>query len=621
LDFTGMSGLLPLGVAENSSTVHCFSGKFMGNNHWIRGLRINTIGKAQVAGLFGHIDGDIYDLRFDEDCEFIGIKSGSVAGELVNSGYVNITNIQNYGRIEGENIGGVIGYVESRKRLTIIFEECHNYGEVSAITKEEKNSLTLSAGGITGTLSFYYSNNYVQHISCSNDGPVTIHVGGFTNTVKSLTCRCGGILGGHDYFGYGDSLIFLCNNNGPVSIVVDDYSTVTELSEYVAIAGGLFGYSVAYKSWNEVYQNINMGTVTVTNPPPSTDTSMTTRCYTAGISGFLLVDNLSRMKHDLMNFGTITCNNCTASGIDNAEYTGKSGDYSCMANVINYGTVIGRNAYGISNRYAEEMGPIVSMGLVNGTESSNSIFSTIASGSSSNKYTSLFLVSDGIGCSDEINYTSVYLGENDTYWFEQNGTAIKLSDVFNENVYAFRGSNKEWPVNMDDVQRLFTVIFYGTYESFHTVEKGTHLSELLDDKYTAFFANETEVPKDLIITQHLKLLVLERTSEVSLTINVDDAESVDKEKIISFIKEAVPNGRIICTVIDENTIVVIITVESGTEEDVKTAIRSRKERCIDIICNTTSIIVPGFFLSAAMKSFVDLTTLFIFGIICSASFF
>jgi len=199
LNFTGNDTILPLGVSENGVLMHCFQGIFHGNGHWIRGLHINTTNlPCVVSGFFGHIDGaNISDLYFDDNCEFIGVHSGCVAGNLNNHYYTLLKNIHNFGRVEGEYSGGMIGYFDSVAYVQhMYFIDCHNHGTVIG-RKITSASTVISAGGIVGCGTYgnprdnsENSNDY--YINSTNDGIITAYISGFSS--NKIEARAGGFV-------------------------------------------------------------------------------------------------------------------------------------------------------------------------------------------------------------------------------------------------------------------------------------------------------------------------------------------------------------------------------------------------------------------------------------------
>jgi len=600
LNFNGMDGLLPVGVNEDNSTVYPFKGVFNGTGHWIRGLKINTVGMAcEVAGLFGLIDGaTVCDLNFDEDCEFVGIRSGSVAGLQKNYRVTNLTNIHTYGTVEGEHAGGMIGYMDSiAYKVYQYHNDCHNHGPVTARMLVAKSTVSLSAGGIVGTMTHGPSNNenadeHYDH--SSNDGNVTVLVTGLGDTVKNLECRCGGILGGHDYFSFGDSYLNWCNNSGAVSIIVSNYSAVTQLTKYQAVAGGFLGYSSAASTIINLFDCINTGSVYVSPPPPS-NASMATVCYAGGITGYLDCGHLERRRLNVINMGDVTCYNGTASGIDNTRGSTSSRPFE-IQNCANSGCITGDIAYGIANCDPAVGENVVSMGFVNGTKQSKAMF--IASPANITENTTLFVL-DSTGCSDANEYNIIYRDECDVCFFQENDTEIKVSDMLNEKI-----SGYVW--NDRILKTSYIVEFYGAYNStLCKVEPGTKLSSLLKEDYRLFLENGTEVKASLIVQDDLKLMLVNHVATIVITTKVNDTSEI--AQIIADVKESMPDCVVSISITEDNTVTISITTEYGNEQEIVNI------TCRAVKCDTVDVRVPSSFLylSAAVKSFMDMSLMII----------
>jgi len=627
LNFTGIEGLLPLGVSANGSVVHVFKGVFKGNGHWIRGLHINTIGLGcEVAGFFGHIDGaNISGLKFDKECEFVGIYAGSLTGKHNNYVETRISDIYNYGTIEGEYIGGIVGYSYSLSQyIPFVYTNCHNHGNVTARIKNAMTRTYISAGGLIGAHYYGPSNYYnsgVTYTDCSNDAPVEVLVTDITDTIKKLYCTCGGLVGKQEYFAYGDIGIFWYNNTGSVSIIVDEkyYTTATSLNEYDAIAGGFIGHVRAHSSINHVKHSINMGSVTVSKPPLSSDTQLAPRCYAGGISGFLEIHNFARILENTANLGDVTCDGCTASGMDNSQYDHyrneedggeDDGTRPAYINFLNGGTVTGDNAYGISNQVLRSVSNIVSMGQVQGKVESKSMYPY----SCDNCSTTTMFVLRGIGSSDEDEFITFEKDENNTYVFEDNGSMKKVSDVLNMRKTYLDGYI--WPDSL--IKTGVIVQFSGAYTATYDVERGTTLKSIYNKQYRVFMDDGNEASESLSFLHDTNLFTYKNATFISIYVKaendsisgvIESMEGISPEgSIFSYTKE---NGYYIFSYVTE------AEMESTITDNAKNNVCNGK-RCSVVRVSITYI--EPLSLSIASKLVLELTTLMMVILFCLSSF-
>ena len=189
---------------EDAQKIRGFAGTFNGNNHWIKGMYINTT--ENYAGFIGYLTGEIKDLviknSYIKGNDNVGCFVGLNNGKISNCILVNT-------KIEGNNkVGGFTG-----SSMTSSYISCCNHLDcTSEILGEDY------IGGIVG-----YANNNIDLFSCSNKANVTgnKYVGGIT---------------GISFFGTG---ISGCSNTSE-KIIGESY------------IGGISGYSQAQieKSFN-----------------------------------------------------------------------------------------------------------------------------------------------------------------------------------------------------------------------------------------------------------------------------------------------------------------------------------------------------------------------------------
>ena len=135
LDLSG-SIWTPVGNSENP-----FWGNFYGENHVIKGMKVDT---SEYGGLFGFCGGSIYDLWVYGSVKSSGYNAGGIAG----LSYGNIKNCTFIGDVtstaEEGNAGGIAGgygMISNSGMMT----NCLHVGKVSA------SGALVSAGGIAGS--------------------------------------------------------------------------------------------------------------------------------------------------------------------------------------------------------------------------------------------------------------------------------------------------------------------------------------------------------------------------------------------------------------------------------------------------------------------------------------
>ena len=174
---------MPIGGNDDTTP---FCGKFNGNYHAIKQLRLTSIDK-KYGGLFGRIQNATVEKLFliNTNIDGDGWSVGAVAGRAWNS---TISQCCHTGRISGDqSVGGIIG-TSSYSTIT----DCYNAGIISS---------RWSSGGIVGQ-----ANLQSKVINSYNSG-----------SVKSNR-NCGGIAGFimGDNYGSQESSITACFNSGNV---------------------------------------------------------------------------------------------------------------------------------------------------------------------------------------------------------------------------------------------------------------------------------------------------------------------------------------------------------------------------------------------------------------------
>lgn len=172
-----------------------FNGYFDGGEHSISNIYVNS--EDMVGGLFGAACGVNADSLAVIENVFVtnGFIKGSDCGGILGKclGFVLVSRCWNGATIEGENVGGIVGWQGNK------IHNCFNKGNLSG----------KSVGGIAGFVA-------KEIIECYNDGNITASSFG------------GGIIGRNQ----GRAVIDNCYNTASVSANGESY--------YVA-AGGLLG--------------------------------------------------------------------------------------------------------------------------------------------------------------------------------------------------------------------------------------------------------------------------------------------------------------------------------------------------------------------------------------------
>ncbi|MBP0984103.1 MAG: chitobiase/beta-hexosaminidase C-terminal domain-containing protein [Oscillospiraceae bacterium] len=290
--------------------------------------------------------------------EGVGGIVGSVFGDP-NKGYTQtIKNCENYAEVSGEQmVGGLFGYIVNYK---VNFENCHNYGGVTAATER---SIQTYVGGICGSAAYLTSSfcTFVNVNNCTNSGSITgkTYVGGIFgnaisyNTYTFKNCSNSGSISGNErvggLLGYIRSAeVSDCYNTGAVSgeqfvggicgysygdqtkfTRVYNTSKITGTVQYI---GGLFGKTesaVQYvtESYNTgevdgtgaqgvggIIGSCNRGTLPQSVKNCYNTGNITGANYVGGISGVSGCINTSSVEY-CFNTGKVTATGGSAYGL------------------------------------------------------------------------------------------------------------------------------------------------------------------------------------------------------------------------------------------------------------------------------------------------------------------
>ena len=199
---------VPIGKENN-----LFSGKFIGNNYTISGIRINkdendTINDVSKTGFFGSVDrAQIENLKLKDikintkDGSYVGglvgmIKNGQVLSCTINDGITESVEDMITGK---ENVGGLIGYAENTKvdycslnaYILNAYSSMQNVGGLIGYAQNCNISNSKFSGGIQLDASYVGGIVGVGHevniSNCINDGTISA-----TSTVGGIIAEIAG---------------------------------------------------------------------------------------------------------------------------------------------------------------------------------------------------------------------------------------------------------------------------------------------------------------------------------------------------------------------------------------------------------------------------------------------
>jgi hypothetical protein len=245
----------PIGASSDP-----FTGEFDGGNKLVSALKIETDGSNR--GFFGLISSSgaaviVKNVIASGIITGGGTSTGGIVGEVGNRGVVeNCENRVEISATDGNNIGGVVGYIEGHSNAANIAEmkNCRNFAPVS----RTNNTSGYSVGGVAGWVSGWvtvsdcinestgtvYSVSFFtggvagrvstatgvpKMVNCSNLGNVTstnMYIGGVTGYVQNASItgcsNSGSVTHYHDNTGgvagfVGNGAITACYNTGSVS--------------------------------------------------------------------------------------------------------------------------------------------------------------------------------------------------------------------------------------------------------------------------------------------------------------------------------------------------------------------------------------------------------------------
>ena len=209
-----------------------YSGKIVGNDHTISGLRINITG-SDYAGFLGAMydGGYVYNLKFSDALVCGNSYVGVVAGRSQNDTVIENVKVINSTITGTGNVGSIVGYNYSR----VGGAQGQNYNEGSAVVRNCSNDVNTKVAGTGDNIGGIVGNNYgATIINCKNYADVT----GNSNV--------GGIVGyTRDYHHNKDGYIVACATYAEAKITANNGN-----------AGGIAGATLADNNHTNTYMHI-----------------------------------------------------------------------------------------------------------------------------------------------------------------------------------------------------------------------------------------------------------------------------------------------------------------------------------------------------------------------------
>ncbi|MBR2026087.1 MAG: hypothetical protein IKA07_03000 [Alistipes sp.] len=225
-------------------------------------------------------------------CSASGAFVGGIAGIAIDgASFYNVTNYcalnpkKNHQLLYPGGICGCIGAAASTViNNVVVFDNCHNKGNITILPGNGSTSRNTYAGGILGSY-----HKPLTMTNCTNSGDIEHQL------VKTKNSDLGGLIG-RTYTGAAIT-VENCSNSGNIS----SYATSTENTQ----VGGCFGYLSALG--NSKLKNLsNSGNITI-------DATATKALQAGGIGGYITSIPASCVAGDFSNTGTITVKGTTAT--------------------------------------------------------------------------------------------------------------------------------------------------------------------------------------------------------------------------------------------------------------------------------------------------------------------
>ncbi len=303
LDFSSSTLTFPLGVFSNGTCV-AFSGRFQGNGHSIKGLKMNNTNNAgyKHAGLFHRLNNaTVENLVIDSSCSFTGYYVGALSVSV--GGSLTVISTKNKAAVSGTwDVGGFIGYMKDLEQPSVVsFEDCVNDGNVTGSQND--------VGGLVGII----SDNVNMTITISNStNNGNVHGDGYV----------GGFVG---YMSNNNNITFTISNSTNNGIVTGSGNV-----------GGFVGY---------IDSNTNM-TLTISN---STNNGIVTgnNNRVGGFVGLMSSNtNMTMTISNSTNNGNVTGNNNRVGGFVGYMINNNNNITFTISNSTNNGIITGSCSVG-----------------------------------------------------------------------------------------------------------------------------------------------------------------------------------------------------------------------------------------------------------------------------------
>ena len=443
LDFSTFKMTYPLGGKASGGCV-TFNGVLSGNGHTVRGLVMDNKGKTSFsnASLFCKLGNvTVSDLIIDGSCSFVGKSAGALAATV--SGSVTLRGVTNYASVTGENdVGGLIGIIQSTSKATVSFESCANYGNVTGTYVGTQNR----AGGMIG-FARDNTNLRVNIYDSVNNGTITgvsTYCGGFIGyffnnnvfTIEMNNCTNYGTVKGSHYAA-GFISVFWTNVDGSVTLTkVTNYGKVTGMDDM----GGVIGSVSGNKGMEvNIIRSTNAGNVSGLS-------------YVGGFVGTFssLIDTKATLViKGCNNLGHINANSKYACGIFCHKPSGTNPQLiTQVINTVNKGTITGERSCGISNNLTGAAN-VVGFGAVEESQYSYSLWETIQTSSS----TPYVLNTTCVNCRTMIKFGQSLV--NGLYY--QVGSSPERMDVKLTSYAKTKRYDGVWTSKLDVVDKYLTV--------------------------------------------------------------------------------------------------------------------------------------------------------------------
>jgi len=186
LDFANVPFNFPIAYDSH----YCFCGKFFGQGHTIKNLKMNTTGKDyKYAALFHCLmDSSVSDLAFDKSCEFTADYAGSLVGWSCSPKIVNVKSEANVnGAIVAGGFSAIASHCSNPDSDVLIYRNCSINSSIRTTRYDGINC----AGGFIGevkdtkSLSLEFTSNRASVNFICEDSETVIGglVGFFSNSV------------------------------------------------------------------------------------------------------------------------------------------------------------------------------------------------------------------------------------------------------------------------------------------------------------------------------------------------------------------------------------------------------------------------------------------------------